>query len=150
MQSCPDGTREKNAMQDKPVIVLIDDDETILIALKLMFKRHFNVRCFSDPVEGAVAAGAPGVAVVITDIKMPVHDGFWVFSKIRERDNQVPVIFNSAYQDAKLPNEVAMLYRPFAYITKGSAHDTLIDTVLRAAAGEAPPPGTSNKGVPRN
>src|SRR4051812_14033444 len=78
----------------KPRVVVVDDDELVLMALRVVLRGDFDVRCFSDPAEGAAAGAASGVAAVILDIKMPIHDGFWVFRKIRERSPDVPIVFN--------------------------------------------------------
>jgi DNA-binding NtrC family response regulator len=109
----------KSTRDDLLKVVIIDDDESVLSSIKVVLSKRFSVVCCSDPETGAQLASGPDVAVVIIDIKMPVRDGFWVFKKIRETSTQVPIIFNSAYQDIKLPAEVAANYRPFAYLAKG-------------------------------
>jgi DNA-binding NtrC family response regulator len=115
-------------------VVVIDDDESVLSAIKVILSKRYRVVCSSDPETGAQLASAPDVGVVIVDIKMPVRDGFWVFKKIRETRTRVPIIFNSAYQDVKLPAEVAANYKPFAYLSKGLPLKDFLRVVEEAAA----------------
>jgi CheY-like chemotaxis protein len=39
------------------------------------------------------------VDVVVTDIAMPGHDGFWLLHEVRRRDRPVPVIAVSGYSE---------------------------------------------------
>jgi CheY-like chemotaxis protein len=39
------------------------------------------------------------VDVVVTDIAMPGHDGFWLLHEVRRRERPVPVIAVSGYSD---------------------------------------------------
>lgn len=119
-------------------VVVIDDDQTVLTALNLVLRGRYEVICHTDPVAGVTAASMPGVAAVVVDVKMPGKDGFWVFQQIRQRRPQVPIIFNSAYQDFKVPDEIKAFFRPYAYLTKtGNLRDFL--TTLEAAVTGVPP-----------
>ena len=39
------------------------------------------------------------VDVVLTDVRMPIHDGFWLLERVRQRARRIPVIAISAYSD---------------------------------------------------
>jgi DNA-binding NarL/FixJ family response regulator len=69
------------------------------------------------------------VCVAILDIKMGKHDGFWACNQIRKEFPDLPVIFYSAYQDAKDPFDIINQHRPFGYITKSGDTRPLIDAV---------------------
>lgn len=121
-------------------MVIIDDDEMILDAMRVILGgRSFKVACYSDPEKGASAAVADGVAAVVVDVRMPVHDGFWVFRQIRAAAPHLPIIFNSAYQDVVVPEEVEALYKPFAYLSKNGNPMELLRTVESAVRGKEPP-----------
>jgi DNA-binding NtrC family response regulator len=117
----------------KQVVIIIDDDEAIIRSLKTVLSKKFEVRGFTNPVEGVEAAVRPDVAVAIIDIKMPMYDGFWVYRRIRESESDVPIIFNSAYQDVKPPAEIAAHYRPYAYLQKNGNLNDFLQTVAGAA-----------------
>lgn len=47
---------------------------------------------------------------------MPENDGFWVFREICKFNNQVFIIFNSAFQDIVPPEDLRGSYAPFGYL----------------------------------
>jgi two-component system response regulator GlrR len=116
------------ASETRPVVVVVDDDQQVLGALTLVLQSRYTVRAFTNPVEGAVAACRPDVAVVILDIMMPEHDGFWVFAELRKRNPQVPVIFNSAHQNIKSEAELASM-GAYRFLSKTADIKTFLDTV---------------------
>jgi DNA-binding NtrC family response regulator len=63
---------------------------------------------------------------------MPTHDGFWVAQQLRGRQQDVAIIFHSAYQDVKDPYEVINEFRPFGYVVKGESLAALLDLVSNA------------------
>jgi DNA-binding NtrC family response regulator len=118
------------------LIYLIDDDEFVLRSLKLALMRKYDVRTHTDPVGAVFEVRALRPHVVVLDLKMPVHDGFWVFQEIRKFDTQVPIIFNSAYQDMLPPEDVVGAYGPFGYIVKGEGLGGFLEMVARAAQAD--------------
>ena len=110
----------------KPKVVIVDDDPLVLMALRVILSKTYDVQCLNDAVSGVAAAAEDDVALVILDVKMPEYDGFWAFRKIRENGSDVPIIFNSAYQDSILPEEISAHYKPYAYLGKnGDVRDFL-------------------------
>ena len=70
-------------------------------------------------------------SVVILDIKMPDRDGFWTYKEIRKRDPDMPIIFNSAFQDLEDPFVIINEYRPFGYMTKSGDLAELLTSLKR-------------------
>ena len=124
-------TRKQKTEQDRPFVLIVDDDADVRLALQTSFKEQYGTLLAKDGPE-AVRAMTCDVAVVILDIKMSDYDGFWVFRTIRKSYPYVPIIFYSAYQDLKNPYSVMNDYRPFAYVTKGAGIDNLIEQVTLA------------------
>lgn len=119
----------------KPIVVVVDDDEHVLAALGTVLRRHYDVRCFTDPVQGAQEAGKLEVSVAILDIMMPVHDGFWVFEQIRQRNPHIPIIFNSAYQDLRDASAMRAV-KPYMCLPKsGNVKDFLAAVASAIASG---------------
>lgn len=116
---------------DKPLVMVVDDDLDVRTALQATFKRQYRVVLAADGLQ-AVRTMSSDVAVVVLDIKMSRYDGFWTFRTIRGRYPYVPIIFYSAYQDLKDPYVVMNDYRPFAYVAKGASVDKLLDQVASA------------------
>jgi two-component system C4-dicarboxylate transport response regulator DctD len=122
----------KGSAVARPLIYLIDDDEHVLRSLKLALMRKYDVRTHNEPVGAVFEVRALRPNVVVLDLKMPGHDGFWVFQEIRKFDAHVPIIFNSAYQDSLPAEDVMGAYGPFGYISKGDGLGGFLDMVARA------------------
>jgi DNA-binding NtrC family response regulator len=114
-----------------PAVVVIDDDPSVLLSLELLLRRRYRVATCSTGAEGLSKIDAKTAAVVL-DIKMPGEDGFAVYDRIRAIDDQLPIIFHSAYQDHRNPYEVLNKHRPFAYMTKGNSSEDLLRVIADA------------------
>jgi DNA-binding response OmpR family regulator len=132
MNKIPDIEVPPKGKRQKPVVYLVDDDETILRSLRIALASRYMVRTCSKPTRSVVEIKTFQPDVILLDIRMPEHDGFWVLSEIRKFNADVPIIFNSAYQDAMDKKDVGSVYRPFAYLPKSGRLDDLLDTFERA------------------
>ena len=115
----------------KPTVVVIDDDDNVRSSLHLVLDDDYEVVACADATSG-VAAVDGETQVVILDIKMQGRDGFWAYQAIRQKNELVPIIFHSAYQDLKDPFEIMNEYRPFGYLVKEGDLGSLLDTVKSA------------------
>jgi DNA-binding NtrC family response regulator len=116
----------------KKRVLIVDDDPAVRESLTFLLRDAFDVVVAVDAKTG-VAAMTPSIAVVVLDVKMQGHDGFWACEQIQAIYPNVPVIFHSAYQDLKNPYEIINRHRPFAYLTKGEGTREMTATVARAA-----------------
>ena len=116
----------------KAVVVVVDDNAHVLKAMRVLLSRTYEVHTVQDPElsVGVVAQVNPNV--VILDVRMPRRDGFWVFAEIRKFNTRVPIIFNSAFQDAMAYQDVMASYNPFAYVAKGNDMIDLLQVVAAA------------------
>lgn len=117
----------------KPVIFIVDDDESVLKSLKIILSRKYAVRTESRARTAVEAIKDLLPDVVVVDLKMPVHDGFWTFSEIRKFNADVPIIINSAYQDILPPEDLRDTFRPFANVQKGGSLATFMNVISEAA-----------------
>jgi CheY-like chemotaxis protein len=124
----PEATRKAAA---RPAILVVDDDEGMRASLGLLLGDLYELTLCASGPEG-VAAMHDDVCAVILDVKMKGQDGFWACDRIREKHPDVPVIFYSAYQDAKDPYRIINEHRPFAYLPKGSDASRLLKTIEHA------------------
>lgn len=81
-----------------PIRVLIVDDEPMLSELLAMAAtaEGWEPRTASNGQEGLNAVREFGPDIVILDVMMPGLDGIEVVSRLRARDNDVPVLFLTA------------------------------------------------------
>ncbi len=117
--------------EEKPLVLVIDDDMNIRRMLSLHLSRKYTVKLCADGEEGVKNVDR-NVHVVILDIKMPGMDGFKVYDEIVPRFPEMPIIFFSAYQNILEGARLSLKYKPFNYIDKSSDIQELFESVDRA------------------
>ena len=97
----------------KKEIFFVDDDKNILHALKLiMHKTAYAVKTFNDPLEMLANIQVGWSGIIVTDINMPVINGFEVLKRVKQIDEEIPVIVLTGNGDV---NNVLMALRAGAY-----------------------------------
>lgn len=117
-----------------PLVIVVDDDEAVLRSLRTALQGKYILRTCDKPAGGVVDVRTYDPELVLLDIRMPEHDGFWVFSEIRKFNSRVPIIFNSAYQDKVDRRDVEGMYQPFAYLPKSGCLRDILQTLAHAIA----------------
>jgi DNA-binding NtrC family response regulator len=123
--------KEKSTSSRLPLVLVVDDDPGIRASLNDILSEHYRLILSASASEG-VAAFRDDVCAVVLDVKMSGHDGFWACDQIRKSQPDVPVIFYSAYQDAKDPFDIINAHRPFAYIHKDGTPQKLLSALETA------------------
>jgi len=79
-------------------IVSIDDEPMMLKCLEKALNNHgYILFTTSDPDEGIkMIKDDPSVCLALLDVKMPVKNGFEIYSEIRQF-RKIPVLFVTAY-----------------------------------------------------
>ncbi|HYG89309.1 MAG TPA: sigma-54 dependent transcriptional regulator [Azospirillum sp.] len=115
-----------------PTILIVDDESAIRTTLDLHFReRSFAVRTAATAEEGLEAARPDEIDIVLTDIRMPGHDGLWLLRSLRDRGHSQPVVVMTAFHD--LESTVAAMQGGAAeYIRKPIDLDELDEAVDRA------------------
>ena len=114
-------------------ILVIDDDKSSRSSLALTLSDKFEVITCASAKEG-VAAVHEDICAVILDVRMPEQDGFWACDEIRRIVPDMPIIFYSAYQNAKDPIDIINDHRPFAYVVKDGDLQRLLRLVTTAVS----------------
>ncbi|QKK09119.1 MAG: sigma-54-dependent Fis family transcriptional regulator [Planctomycetota bacterium] len=115
-------------------VLVVDDKEMMRDSVGSSLRRAGFDVVTSDRAQAAVeriAQKRPDV--IITDLKMPGMTGLELLEKIREIDDEVPVVLMTAFGTIETAVE-AMRLGAFDYITKPFEGDELIITVKRAVA----------------
>jgi len=113
-------------------ILIVDDKEMMRdsVATTLVRKGHAVVTA-SSGVDAVEKLSKRSFDVVITDLQMPEMDGLDLLEEIRKTDEQLPVIFMTAF--GSVETAVAAMKRgAFDYITKPFSGDVLLLTTERA------------------
>jgi DNA-binding NtrC family response regulator len=120
--------RSTSTTNDRPFILVVDDDAAIRMSLSVMLAGRYEVLLATSATDG-LRALRDEVCAVILDIKMKGENGFWACDRMREKYPLLPIIFYSAFQDVKDPYRIINEHRPFAYLTKGGDPKDLLDAL---------------------
>ncbi len=92
---------ESEANDRRPVLALVDDDDDFRETLGELLGRSFRVVQYESVTELMSALVSTPPAVIVSDVRMPEHDGFALIEKLRDRRQTIPVILMSAYADER-------------------------------------------------
>ncbi|KGN92016.1 hypothetical protein HQ43_08200 [Porphyromonas canoris] len=119
-ESDPVESSELNSIQ--PMILIVEDNNDVSLYLKSMLREHYNLLFAQNGEEGLELAEKHIPDIVITDIMMPVMDGFEFCKKMKESMllNHIPIIVLTA--KASDPDRLkalnlgveAYLHKPFS------------------------------------
>jgi CheY-like chemotaxis protein len=87
--------------RDKPLILVVDDEENIRQLLRLTFEEEFEVAEAADGIEGFSRALAGRPDLIVSDIMMPRLDGYGLYRRLRARPEtaSIPFVFLSAKRE---------------------------------------------------
>ena len=74
-----------------------------------LLENPFRLECYSGPeavidaVRGGIDAGDP-FQMIITDLRMPAHNGDWVMQQARAADTNIRIIVLTAFGEISLPD----------------------------------------------
>ena len=86
-------------------ILLVDDNQSFLFTLVEAFRNLdsvFNILTAENGLEAMKVLESKRVDLVMTDLKMPVMDGFQLLSLLKERYPTIPVIVMSSFLDCEV------------------------------------------------
>jgi len=118
-------------------VLVVDDNEDILHAARLLLKRHFaSVHTLSDPVQLAAAMRKTGADVVLLDMNFAAGadsgaEGMAKLSEVLAVDPQAVVVMVTAHSDVELAVE-AMKKGAADFVTKPWENERLVATLMAA------------------
>ncbi|MBU0494782.1 MAG: response regulator [Chloroflexi bacterium] len=117
-------------------VLVIDDQQVVRRYLQMMLQRAgYDVLLASDGQKGIQVLEDQGVDLVLTDLKMPILDGYDVLRYVQQSSRPVPVILMTAYGSPGVEAEARRL-GAWAYLSKPFEFEVL-DRVLKQAVGLA-------------
>ncbi len=132
------------AMPDQPrrsVVAAVDDDQRILESLEMLLESaDYEVRLFSSARALLESAGLAEIDILISDIRMPVMDGFELGRVIQAARPGLPVILVTGRPDLlnRAPLEWPRRCRLFKKPFNGEELLTAVGDVLRNAHRSMP------------
>ena len=108
------------ASQNKRVVILVEDDLSVLRALRrLMIAAGFEVRAYDKPCEVLGTQIPQCDACLIVDVHLPEMNGVELCEKLAASGCRLPAIMMTAHIDAPTrqltarAHPIAVLYKPF-------------------------------------
>lgn len=116
-------------------ILIVEDDLTFATMLKTWLGKHgFEVETCSSVTGAAKALLADRrPALVLSDLRLPDHDGLFLLNWIKEKQLQVPFIMMTSYADVQNAVE-AMKHGASDYIAKPVQPDILLQKIEESLA----------------
>lgn len=124
-------------MADRHRVLFVDDEPELLAAIKLNFRKRFNVSTADSGAKalaflGFAEDGPPPVDAVVSDMRMPKMTGAAFLKTVRERHPEMPLLLLSGQSD--LSDAIAVINdaQIFRFLTKPCPNDVLASSVDEA------------------
>jgi len=110
-------------------LLLIDDDPSLLEVLSLAFEdAGHRVQTALDGAAGLRAIEAGGVELVLSDVNMPLIDGFALCRKLRQSGNEIPLILLTS-RDSDIDEALGLDVGADDYVSKPFSTRVLLSRV---------------------
>jgi FixJ family two-component response regulator len=117
---CSDANGRAIYLDDKPVISIVDDDESSRVGtMRLVRSLGFIAHAFPSARSFLQSAQLVETACVISDVQMPDMNGIQLHDAMRARGHDIPMIFITAFPDenvraqALVRGAICFLSKPF-------------------------------------
>lgn len=110
-------------------VLIIDDDSALLDMLCMVFEdAGYAVLSASDGGQGLVAIERERPDAVVSDVNMPVVDGFTLCRRLREQANRTPLILLTS-RDSEIDEALGLELGADDYVTKPFSNRVLVARV---------------------
>jgi DNA-binding NtrC family response regulator len=129
-------------------VVVVDDEPAVLaLTTRWLEASGYAVRAAASADEGLALIEADPPGVLVCDVAMPVHDGFWLVDQVRRRFPDIAIVMATGGHD--LEAAAATLRRGVSdYLMKPFTRARLLDAVT-AAMPDADAPAADADDSPR-
>jgi len=122
----------------KLTVLFIEDDDVIRNQTQDVLKIFFaNVLTAQNGLEGIGMLEDKTPDIILSDIKMPVMDGLTFTKKVRDSNNQIPIILLSSYSDQQMLFKAANSGID-GFVLKPIELDNLLETFDRVLQRKVP------------
>jgi signal transduction histidine kinase len=126
----PSGTPLAEAREAKRILVIDDDEVTLLMCRRILEKIGYEVETFDNGVQGIQRLREAPAQVLLVDLKMPQMDGLQVTEQVRAFDPSIIIVLITGY--ATIPAAVdAMKAGAYDFLPKPFTPEELRITVSR-------------------
>ncbi len=121
-------------MQEKPKILLVDDEERILRSLSMLLRTQYQIFATSDGNEALKILSQEKIHVIISDQRMPIMTGTELLKQARDVAPDTIRILLTGYSDADAALDALNDGEIFRYINKPWGPKELRETIAQAAS----------------
>ena len=109
-----------------PRVLIVDDDQELLRGIQHRLHRVFDVQTASSAESAMVQLVAnPGIAVLVSDFRMPVTDGITLLSRVREEMPNLVCILLTGHADVNTAAQAINTCGIFKLLLKPVPHGEL-------------------------
>ncbi len=113
-------------------VIFVDDDEHVCRAVEQTLKlAGYDVITFRDPRQAMKVISQDWPGILLTDVKMPGIDGFFLLEWTIRQDRDLPVLLVTGHGDISMAVE-AMRKGAYDFIEKPISAERLVEVVARA------------------
>jgi class 3 adenylate cyclase len=105
-------------LEDKPHVLYVDDEENNLVALKAVFRRHYNIHTATNVREGMQYLKSYPVQLIITDQRMPEMTGVQFLEAISSDFPDAISMILTGFSDVDAIIKAINTGRVYRYVTK--------------------------------
>jgi len=117
---------ENNMVSMQARILVVDDDEAIRDALKVILEDDYDVVCVDSGYKAIKAIKNQIFDLIFLDIVMPEMDGIETLRRIKAHDKNLDIIMISAVDRAQEATD-SIKYGAYDYITKPFDHEIILN-----------------------
>jgi diguanylate cyclase (GGDEF)-like protein len=135
MPGSPDASENARLMSSRPSILVADDDEDIVAALKDLLSSRYRVTVVSDGRQALAALSHSTFDLAIVDVQLPIVDGLQIVQRSRAGENlgAPAFLFLSGRSDAQTKAQ-ALALGAVDYMTKPFDPEELLARMARILA----------------
>lgn len=121
-----------------PRIIIVDDHDIVRTGLELTLEDHPHVNVVGSYPDGRAALAeieSSKPDLIITDLQMPVMDGWELLAQLVEQFPDIPVLLLTVVEDPQLIRK-ALDAGAMGYLLKSATTEEIIQAVNRALDGQ--------------
>lgn len=121
-------------------VLVVEDDVAFGTMLKTFLeKRDYSVVLVFSAAEAFKSISTGKIDLVLTDVRLPDHDGLEILKKVKENDAATPVIVMTSYAEISMAVN-AMKVGAFDYVSKPFRPESILQTIENALQTKAVAP----------
>ncbi len=102
-----DGEPQRGSTSDRPTVLLVDDDTTLLATFADILARGLRVVTATNGADAVTTFVTTSVDIVVTDLAMPDMNGLQVARRCKTIRPSVPVLMVTAWEALVSPDDAA-------------------------------------------